>query len=61
MQKTPLRPGLDPAAATDVLITWFGDSTYHLFTTERGWSTQQAIDWMADTIPLVLLHAETPR
>ena len=51
VQKTPLRPGLDPAAATDVLITLFGDSTYHLLTTERGWSTQQAIDWMADGVP----------
>jgi hypothetical protein len=44
-----------------VLITWFGDSTYHLFSTERGWSSQQAINWMADTITNVLLHAETPR
>jgi len=60
MEKTALRPGLDPATATDVLITWFGDTTYHLLTNERGWGDQQTIDWMAEAIPHVLLEAETP-
>ncbi len=57
--KTPLRPGLDAATATEVLLTVFGDSTYHLLTAERGWSDNQTIAWMADAVPLLLLGPTT--
>lgn len=53
--KGTLRDGLAPQAATDVLLTILGDSTYHLMTTERGWSHEQVVDWWADTLPALLL------
>ena len=36
--KGPLRDGLDVDRATDVLLTVYGDATYHAFRTEHGWS-----------------------
>lgn len=53
--KGPLRPGLDVDSATDVLLTVFGDSTYHAFRTEHGWSQEQVVDWLADALPRLLL------
>ncbi|EON22821.1 transcription regulator, TetR family [Nocardioides sp. CF8] len=53
--KGALRDGLTPRAATDVLLTVLGDSTYHLLTTERGWSHDQVVDWWTDTLPNLLL------
>ena len=54
--KSPLRSGLDPAAATDILLTVYGDSTYLLLTTERGWTHDQAIDWACQALPVLLLE-----
>jgi AcrR family transcriptional regulator len=53
--KGRLRDGLTVDTATDVLLTVYGDTTYHLLTTERGWSHDQAISWMADSLPGVIL------
>lgn len=53
--KGALRDGLTPRTATDVLLTVLGDSTYHLLTTERGWSHDQVVDWWTDTLPNLLL------
>lgn len=53
--KSRLRPGLDVDRATDVLITLFGDSTYHLLTAERGWSAEQTLTWMAEALAQLLL------
>ncbi|UUZ61537.1 TetR/AcrR family transcriptional regulator [Nocardioides sp. B-3] len=53
--KGPLCDGLTPKAATDVLLTVLGDSTYHLLTTERGWSHEQVVNWWTDTLPRLLL------
>lgn len=58
--KGELRPGLDRATATDVLLTVFGDSTYHLLTTERGWTHDQVIEWCCDALPLLLLDQNGP-
>lgn len=58
--KGNLRPGLGRAAATDVLLTVFGDSTYHLLTTERGWTHDQVIDWCCDALPRLLLDQDLP-
>jgi AcrR family transcriptional regulator len=52
--KGQLRPGLDRDTATAVLITVFGDSTYHLLTAERGWSHDQVVDWYCDGLPGLL-------
>jgi AcrR family transcriptional regulator len=53
--KGRLRDGLTVDTATDVLLTVYGDTTYHLLTTERGWSHDQAIGWMADSLPGLIL------
>ncbi len=58
--KGELRPGLDRDTATDVLITVFGDSTYHLLTTERGWTHEQVVEWCSDALPHLLLNAQSP-
>jgi hypothetical protein len=36
-------------------MTIYGDSTYHLLTSERGWSHNQVIEWLCDTLPVLLL------
>ena len=59
--KGPLRSGLDPAAATDILLTVYGDSTYLLLTTERGWTHDQAIDWACQALPVLLLEPGSER
>ena len=33
----------------------YGDSTYTLLRTERGWSHEQVIDWLSDVLPGMLL------
>lgn len=53
--KGPLREGLDVDRATDVLLTVYGDSTYHAFRTEHGWSQAQVVDWLAEALPTLLL------
>jgi AcrR family transcriptional regulator len=56
--KGKLKKGLDVSTATDVLMTIYGDSTYHLLTTERGWSHDQVIDWLCAALPELLLGNE---
>ncbi len=53
--KGDLRAGLTPKTATDVLLTVLGDSTYHLLTTERGWTRDHVVEWWTDTLPHLLL------
>lgn len=53
--KGRLRKGLTAETATDVLMTLLGDSTYQLMTSERGWSHEAVVDWLCETLPLVLL------
>ena len=38
------------------LITVFGDTTYALLTSERGWSSEQTLTWMADAVSRLLLE-----
>ncbi len=59
--KSPLRSGLDPATATDILLTVYGDSSYLLLTTERGWTHDQAIDWACRALPALLLESGSGR
>lgn len=53
--KGALHEGLDVASATDLLLTVFGDSTYHLMTVERGWSHNRLVDWYCEALPRLLL------
>ena len=53
--KGSLRPGLDTETATDVFLTVYGDSTFHLLRTAHGWSHEQVVDWLADALPRLLL------
>lgn len=53
--KGALRPGLTPESATDLLLTLCGDGTYVQLTTQRGWTRDQVVDWLADATPRLLL------
>lgn len=55
-QKGDLRDGLTIDTATDVFLTVYGDSTYTLLRTERGWSHGQVVDWLCDVLPGILLN-----
>jgi AcrR family transcriptional regulator len=54
-RKGRLREGLDVDTATDILLTVYGGTTYHLLTTERGWSHDQTVEWLAASLPGVIL------
>lgn len=53
--KGPLRPGLEPDTATDILLTVLGDGTYVYLTGVRGWHHDAVVDWLADALPRLLL------
>ena len=50
-----LRDGLDPAEATDVLLTLAGSDVFLNFTEERGWTVKRYVAWTTDTLSLLLL------
>ncbi len=54
--KGRLRSGLDAEGATDVLLTLLSDATYDAFTSERGWSHERVVEWMAGVLPGGLLE-----
>lgn len=54
--KGNLRRNLDIATATDIFLTMYGDSTYYLMTTERGWSHERFVDWLCEALPVLLLQ-----
>ncbi len=58
--KGTLKPGLTIETATDIFLTVYGDSTYHLMTVERGWSHDQVVDWLCDCLPGLLLGDVNP-
>lgn len=53
--KGPLRPGLDPAAAADILWLLMSPEQYHRMTRDRSWSHRRWERWYADTMVRVLL------
>jgi AcrR family transcriptional regulator len=53
--KGRLREGLSVDTATDILLTVYGDTTYHLLTNERGWSHDQTVAWLAASLPGLIL------
>lgn len=58
--KGSLKDPLDIESATDLFQTLYGDSTYALMTTERGWSAERWIEWLCEELPGLLL-APIPR
>jgi AcrR family transcriptional regulator len=51
-----LRDGLDPAEATDVLLTLAGSDVFLNFTHERGWTVQRYVTWTTDALSALLLQ-----
>jgi AcrR family transcriptional regulator len=47
----PLKPALDIQKATDVLVAVFSPALYMEFINDRGWSHEQTMQWLADTVP----------
>ena len=47
---------VDPQIAADIMIAMSSPELYLAFRVERGWTHQQTIDWMADTIPDLMLR-----
>jgi AcrR family transcriptional regulator len=50
-----LRPGLDPARATDILWTLNSPALYWLLVDDRGWTPEQHESWLGDTLCSQLL------
>ena len=50
-----LREGLDPAEATDVLLTLTGADVFLNFTEGRGWTLQRYISWTTGALCTLLL------
>lgn len=53
--KGRLREGLSVDTATDILLTVYSGTTYYVLTTEHGWSHDQTIGWLADSLPGLIL------
>lgn len=53
--KGPLRADRPFDELTDAFLTVYGDSTYNLLASERGWSHEQIMVWLCDLLPGMLL------
>lgn len=53
--KGPLKPGLDRAAAVDVLWTHMATDNFRRLVRDRGWSTDQYERWLAEALCAQLL------
>lgn len=58
--KGPLRDDRSFEELTDAFMTVYGDSTYNLLATERGWSHDQIMAWLCDILPRMLLPDPAP-
>jgi len=52
---SPLREGLDQAQAAEIVWTITSPEVYTLLIVDRGWSREQYIHWLADTLGRLLL------
>lgn len=52
--KGPLRHGLDIDAATDILVAIASPAMYTEFVSDRGWSHDRTIAWLAETLPQLI-------
>lgn len=51
-----LRENLDPAEATDVLLTLAGADVFLNFTAERGWALERYVTWTSEALCSLLLY-----
>lgn len=51
----PLRPALTESDATDTVWALTSAEIHHLLTVARGWSKEHYIEWLGDTLVVVLL------
>lgn len=56
-ERGPLGHGLTVKTATDVLLTLCGDSLWVQLTADRGWTTEQVVDWLLTAVPAAILAA----
>ncbi len=54
-----LREDLDPAEATDVLLTLAGPGVFLNFIEGRGWTLQRYVVWTTEALSGLLLHSRT--
>ena len=52
--KGPLKLGLDVQTATDILVAVFSPALYMEFINDRGWSHEQTMQWLAETVPGII-------
>jgi len=52
---SPLREGLEPARAAEIVWTVTSPEVYNLLIVDRGWQRAQYIQWLADTLTRLLL------
>jgi AcrR family transcriptional regulator len=57
----PLQPGLDIQTASDVLVAVFSPALYMEFINDCGWSHEQTMQWLADTVPGLICAGEAPQ
>jgi AcrR family transcriptional regulator len=48
--KAPLRAGLSPERATQLLLLYVGMDVYHVLVDAYGWTLEEWIDWTAGTL-----------
>lgn len=54
-ERGPLREGMDPAYAADVVWTLTSPEVHHLLCGVRGWSRERYEEWLRDTLTSTLL------
>lgn len=55
-----LPAGLDPADATDILLTLAGPATYRSLVADYGWPHDRFVDWLTATLSQQFLPASQP-
>jgi hypothetical protein len=55
-----LRADVDRAKAVDILLVMLSPRTYLGLVEDRGWTPEQAIDWLADTVPGLIFAVAQP-
>ncbi len=48
--KAPLRPGIDPERANQLLLLLVGQDVYHALVERHGWSNDDWTDWVVETV-----------
>lgn len=54
--KRDLRAGLSRDQVLDVFLLVYGDATYHLLTTELGWTHDEVMDWLCQELPRLIFE-----